>query len=81
VLGRYGFTPRPPRCRPLADGELLVKVFGCDREYYKRVRFDQSIGAYHSADEPDSLTISQIDPPPDLHVSGTERPRRRALDL
>ena len=29
VLGRYGFTPRPPRFRPLADVELLVKVFGC----------------------------------------------------
>jgi hypothetical protein len=29
ALGRYGFTPRPPRFRPLADVGLLVKVFGC----------------------------------------------------
>jgi hypothetical protein len=58
--------------------KLLVKVFGCDREYYKRVRFDQSIGAYGSADEPDSVTQARSTWPPTCMSSVPSNPKASA---
>ena len=50
------------------------------REYRKRVRSDQPIGAYRSAEEPDSVAMTQIGPAPYLHVIGTEQPEGGVLD-
>ena len=45
------------------------------REYRKRVRSDQPIGAYRSAEEPDSVTMTQIDPPPTCMSSVPSNPK------